>query len=175
MHTILFPNVNLLDHKERLQYNLINIHEELFRLIRGKDTPYPSLYMEWFKPEYDFSDSTRIILARTLFSAPLEILTEEEIKRVEDFLLDLLHHGTEETRLVVLDILHWSEGKLALRPRAEAAQALIPNKTPAISFRRAFCCIKLHSATTKPPPCRNRFRPASVRRKAVRPAFSSAI
>lgn len=144
LHTILFPNVNLLDHKERLQYNLINIHEELFRLIRGKDTPYPSLYMEWFKPEYDFSDSTRIILARTLFSAPLEILTEEEIKRVEDFLLDLLHHGTEETRLVVLDILHWSEGKLALRPRMqEAAQALIPTQDTCDLLPESFLLYKI--------------------------------
>lgn len=110
------------------------------------------------------------------FSAPLEILTEEEIKRVEDFLLDLLHHGTEETRLVVLDILHWSEGKLALRPRMqEAAQALIPTQDTCDLLPESFLLYKIAQRYDETAPCRNRFRPASVRRKAVRPAFSSAI
>lgn len=117
LYTILFPNVNLLDHKDRLQYNLIMIHKELFRLIDDKTTPYPSLFLEWLDPTYNFTEQTRIILARTLLYAPLRLFETDEIEKIEDFLLRLLDASADETRLVVLDILHQEHTGLLKRPR----------------------------------------------------------
>lgn len=129
LHSILFPNVNLLDHKVRLQYNLINIHKELFRLIEEKNTPYPSLFLEWLDPSYDFTDHTRMILGRTLLYAPQSLFTDAEMTRIEDFLLRLLDGENEEIRLVVLDILHQEQTGLLERPRLrECVDELIQHR-----------------------------------------------
>lgn len=114
--TILFPDVNLLDHKDRLQYNLISIHKELFRLIDAKLSPYTDIFLRWYSDEYDFTGQTPIILARTLLYVPFHELNEPQLKGIERFLLRLLEKGSEETELVVLDLLHQLHDVLLARP-----------------------------------------------------------
>lgn len=105
LQTILFPDVSLLDHKDRLQYNLIPIHKELFRLIDASTSPYTDVFLEWYDPKYEFSGQTLIVLVRTLLYVPLERLNSLQLDLIESFLLRQLERDDQETKLVVLDLI----------------------------------------------------------------------
>lgn len=105
LHTMLFPSVNLLDHKDRLQYNLLAIHEELFAVTKDNVESYITYYVDLFGDNYQFTDTTLSLLARTLVYAPLDKMTDKQIAVLQKFLARLLRDGSQTTRLIVFDLL----------------------------------------------------------------------
>lgn len=139
LQRILFPGVHLLDHKERLQYNLLAIHEEFFSLLDDNEESYLTHYVELFTDKYQFTDNTLRLLARTLVYAPFKKLKEEQIDILRSFVLRLLQDGSHTTRLIVLDLLRELDVDLLVKEEfREELSAIVSSLAPNKNASKAY-------------------------------------